>query len=144
MGSKIGGSFGGQRFGGSVSLSLDGQTLAVGTIEHLCNRHTPHVRVYHWNSTGWEIMGDPINGTSAFDQCAMSVALSADGTTVACGAYLSTNNESPPLVTGSVLVFRWNLDRWEQLGNTVLGETEYGNFGVSVAMSLDGNLLVAG
>jgi hypothetical protein len=144
MGSPISGSFVGQRFGGSVSLSLDGQTLAVGTIQHKCSKHIAHVRVFNWNGSDWQLMGNPINGTSANDQCAMSVSLSADGTTVAAGAWLSTSDANPQMITGNVLVFRWDLDHWEQLGSSIPGESEGGNFGVSVAISLDGNLLAAG
>jgi hypothetical protein len=144
MGSPIPGAFVGQRFGGSVSLSLDGQTLAVGTIEHKCSKQIEDVRVFHWNGSYWQLMGDPINGTSANDQCAMSVSLSADGTTVAAGAWLSMSDVNPQIITGNVLVFRWDLDHWEQLGSSIPGESEGGNFGVSVALSLDGNLLAAG
>jgi hypothetical protein len=74
---------------GSVSLSSDGTTVAIGATGNDGNGpYSGHVRIYAWNSTtsAWEQQGADIDGEAAFDQSGRSVSLSSDGTTVAIGA----------------------------------------------------------
>ena len=48
-----------------------------------------HTRVFEYNGTDWAQIGEDIDGEDASDQSGASVALSADGTRLAVGAYIN-------------------------------------------------------
>jgi len=85
----------GDEFGWSVSLSDDGKTLAVGARNNDGNgSYSGHVRVYRMDdsSTSWTQVGEDIDGEASYDNSGYSVSLSADGTTVAIGAFGNDDN----------------------------------------------------
>ena len=86
LGADIDGEAGDQS-GGSVSISSDGTTVAIGAIGKAGGGIVAgHVRVYK-NITGtWTKIGADIDGEAADDFSGNSVAISSDGTTVAIGA----------------------------------------------------------
>jgi hypothetical protein len=75
-----------------VSLSADGQTVAISAHNNDGAGATAgHVRIYTWGASGWVQAGADIDGEAAHDQARLlttgnSVSLSADGQTVAIGA----------------------------------------------------------
>jgi hypothetical protein len=89
--------------GYSVSISADGSTVAIGAYRN--NNYRGHVRVYHWNSSSWVQRDPDIDGEAAGDYSGYSVSISADGTTVAIGAYGNANNR------GRVRVYEYELVR---------------------------------
>ena len=85
--------------GYSVSLSADGNTVAIGARpkrwpERPGNCKSGHTRIYRFDGTAWQQLGrqlgtGDIDGEAAGDNYAgHSVSLSADGNTVAIGAIL--------------------------------------------------------
>ena len=86
----------------------------------------------------WTQQGGDINGATPLEMSGWSVAMSADGTSMAVGAP-GTNND-----TGSLRVFTWDGTTWNQRGNTLNGDAIENFFGISVAMSADGMTLVVG
>jgi len=75
--------------GTSVSLSADGETLAIGADRNdgINGSSSGHVRVYRLDANqDWKKIGDDIDGEDAGDRSGFSVSLSADGMTVAIGA----------------------------------------------------------
>ncbi|MFB1003696.1 MAG: T9SS type A sorting domain-containing protein, partial [Bacteroidia bacterium] len=92
QGSDIDGEAAGDYFGGSVSLSSDGSTVAIGAQGNDGNGASAgHVRVYKNISGTWTQQGSDIDGEAASDYCG-SVSLSSDGSTVAIGAYANDGN----------------------------------------------------
>lgn len=89
LGAAIDGEAAGDRFGISVAFSADGRTVAVGARNNDGNgSNSGHVRVlsYNNNTNQWEQLGPDIDGEAAGGLFGSSVALSADGGTVAvCG-----------------------------------------------------------
>jgi hypothetical protein len=78
--------------GGSVSLLADGKTVAIGARYNDANASDAgHVRVYDFNDTSWNQVGVDLDGEDAGDQSGYSVALSADGRSVAIGARFNGN-----------------------------------------------------
>lgn len=69
----------GDLFGNSVSLSDDGNTVAIGAPSG------DYVGVYSWGGSDWEQVGENITG-AAGERFGETVSLSADGLTVAVGA----------------------------------------------------------
>lgn len=85
--------------------------------------------------------GSSINGSSFFEQCGYSVALSGDGNRIAVGY---RNNSDDLMFGGSVQVFDWDGAEWIANGDTLYGFNEYAQAGNSVALSDDGAVLGIG
>ena len=78
--------------GYSVSLSADGMTVAIGAIynDNDNGQDSGHVRVFsrpNDDSGDWNQIGKDIDGEAANDESGGSVSLSADGKTLAIGAF---------------------------------------------------------
>ena len=130
-----------------VSLSSDGTIVAIGAARH--SGRTGHVRVYAYDGVtgdvdgvdGWTQMGADIDGEAVDDEAGWSVALSADGTTVAVGA---RHNDGNGADSGHVRVHEWNGSAWVQKGADINGEAADDWSGYSVALSSDGTILAIG
>lgn len=73
--------------GGSISLSSDGNRLAIGTSVNDGNGESAdHVRVYQWSGSAWTQLGADIDGKFVNDHFGKSVSLSSDGNRLAIGA----------------------------------------------------------
>jgi hypothetical protein len=158
-------------FGWSVSLSSDGNTLAVGA-----NRETSDATGINGNQTNTNASGAgaayifvragtnwsqqayiKASNTGVSDFFGTSVSLSSDGNTLAVGAYQEASNatgingnqlDNSQTGTGAVYVYVRSGASWSQqaylkssynynAGRAIL-------FGVSVALSSDGNTLAVG
>ena len=155
-------------FGDTISLSLDGKTLAIGSLQE--------------NSASVGINGDPLNygannagavyvyvangndwlqqayikasNTDSNDFFSRSIDISGDGNTLAVGAALESSssrginqnqNDNSAQGSGAVYVFVRNGTVWSQQAYIKSSNSEAGdNFGWSVSLSTDGNFLAVG
>jgi Flp pilus assembly pilin Flp len=125
-----------------VSLSADGNILAIGAPWNDGNGvDSGHVRVYQNIGGTWTQIGDDIDGEAAFDNSGESVSLSADGTIVAIGAI---ENDGNGFESGHVRVYENIGGTWTQIGADIDGEAEGDLFGVSVDLSSDGSIVAIG
>ena len=139
--------------GASVALSADGNTLAVGGWGD--NSNVGAVWIWTRSGSTWTQQGSKLVGTgyTGTQEQGTSVALSADGNTLAVGApntttYTTTYTTISP---GVVWVFSRNSGVWGS-PTVVYGGTSYvwsnlryqGKEGASVALSADGNILITG
>jgi len=128
--------------GWSVSMSANGDRLAIGAPDNDGSGFSSgHVRVYQWSGTDWEQLGDDIDGESAYDYFGVSVSMSSDGKRLVIGG---NGNDGNGFDSGHVRVFQWSGTTWEQLGDEINGEAAYDESGRSVSMSSDGNHLAIG
>lgn len=103
--------------GSSVSMSSDGNIIAIGAPGN--NNYTGHVRVYSWNGSAWVQMGSDINGEALNDYFGRySISLSDDGLTVATGAFINDGGGSN---SGHTRVYSWNGSAWIQKGIDIDG-----------------------
>jgi hypothetical protein len=197
MGSDIDGEAAGDRFGFAVSMSADGNRLAISGPHNDDNGEgCGHVRVYQWSGTDWTQLGADIDGEAEGDFSGESISLSADGNRVAIGApmndgggedagharvyewsgsawtqlgadidedvagywsgYLSLSDDGNRLAVGAVdysyigtypghvRVYQWSGSAWTQLGAVISGEGREDQFGFAVSLSEDGSRLAAG
>jgi hypothetical protein len=150
----------GDWFGYAVSLSADGNTLAVGALRE-CAAY-----VFILGDTGWQQQAYvKASNTEASDGFGIAVSLSADGNTLAVGAYQEDSAASgidgdqadnSAHDAGAVYVFRRSDSGWYQQayikasnsdGSWVddFGVLEFGdNFGSAISLSADGNTLAVG
>ena len=156
LGGDIAGEAAGDYFGGAVSMSADGTTVAIGATSNDGDPNNPksnsgHVRVYQYWSTNdsWTKMGQDIDGEAANDYAGNSVSLSADGNIVAIG---STGNDSSNYSnSGHVRVYQYGgVDNngidlgWSKLGSNIGGAFANDMSGHSVSLSADGTIVAIG
>ena len=149
----------GSLFGSSVSLSLDGKTLAIGAAEDDLATITPGmVRVYRLEEGDditeevWAQIGQTLVGTRDEDRFGAAVALSGSALHLAIGAPASDDrsgwkNSSGKSNVGQVRVFRWdeNVGLWVAYGQSLKGTKTDQSIGEVVSLSNDGqNLVTAG
>jgi hypothetical protein len=129
----------GDRSGFDVSLSADGNTVAIGAYGNDENGdNSGHVRVYYLDAGMWTQLGGDINGEAPGDNSGWIVSLSADGNTVAISAYLNNGG------AGHVRVYRLVNSAWKQLGPDIDGETSNEQSGYAMSLSADGNTVAIG
>ncbi len=141
-GSDMDGEAAGDQSGHSVSMSSDGNTVAIGAIGNDGNGEAAgHVRVYSWNGLAWTQKGSDIDGEAAGDQASFSLSMSSDGSTVAIGAIRNVGNGE---AAGHVRVYSWGGLAWIQKGSDIDGEATGDWSGHSVSMSSDGHTIAIG
>lgn len=142
VGSDITAESSGDSFGWSVSISADGNTIAIGGTSNDDNgTDAGHVRVFQNNAGTWTQVGQDIDGEAAGDFFGQSVSISADGSIVAVGASLNDGNGSN---SGHVRVFENIAGTWTQIGQDIDGEGSGDRSGASISLSSDGNFVAIG
>jgi len=102
------------KFGRSVSLSADGNTVAIGGSANAGNESfSGHASIFEWNGSEWLQKGSDIEGEADVDLSGHSVSLSADGNIIAIGAIL---NDDGGESSGHVRIYEWNDSNWIQKG----------------------------
>ncbi|MFT7613689.1 MAG: hypothetical protein ACI9J3_002664 [Parvicellaceae bacterium] len=140
-GMDINGEATGDNSGGSVSMSSNGNTIAIGAHKNdETGIDAGHVRIYEWSGTAWTQKGADINGEAADDRSG-TVSLNSDGNTVAIGAFY---NDGAATDAGHVRIYEWNGSVWVQKELDIDGEAADDLSGYSVSMSSDGNSLAIG
>ena len=139
----------GDESGFAVSLSADGNRVAVGarfngSVSGSSFR-SGHARVYQYDTltSTWTQLGQDLDGEAAGDEAGRSVSLSADGQRVAVGA---PSNDANGDKAGQVRVYEYDGDTstWVQLGQDILGEAAGDELGYAVSLSADGNRVAIG
>ena len=126
--------------GRSVSLSSDGNILAIGSPaqdDSVYGENCGKTYVYQWNpsSSNWVQRGSAISGLGTSEHIGWSVSVSSNGNTVATGGQF----------LGQARVYDWNTNSsdWVQRGSsidTVMGGS-FTNQLTSISLSSDGNTL---
>lgn len=154
-------------FGGSISLSADGNTLAVGATGEDSNLtginsdqsnnltiNSGAVYLFSRSGTDWSQQAYiKASNTDISDAFGTDVALSADGNTLAVGAYSEESNatgingdetNNSAFFSGAVYIFIRQGAAWSQQAYVKASHTGELWFGASVALSADGNTMAVG
>ena len=165
-GSDIDGAAAGDRSGTSVSISSDGNVVAIGEpFRDVTNENAGRVRVYEWSEsdTTWLQKGQNIVGEAAVcqegvtysdsdgdgvtdscgDESGWSSSLSGDGSVLAIGAWKNDGNGDR---SGHTRIYAWRdqTNRWEQVGEDIDGERSGDQSGWKTKLSRDGAVLAVG
>lgn len=121
-----------------VSMSADGNTVAVGgQAKDENNKNFARARVYNYDGQDWVQKGQSLKllNYSGDYSSKCRVSLSADGNILA----FSSPNQGI-LYSGIVMIYQYKSPNWELLGNYFVGgpNTLLGN---DVSLSADGNIL---
>lgn len=135
----------GAMFGFSISLSQNGNMLAIGSVysEDLGPK-TGKVETFFYDniSDEWFLLGNPIIGEAEGDAFGWDVLLAESANTMAIAG---PNNDEAFLGAGHVQVYDLNTnDEWEQVGMDIDGEAFGNSLGSSIDLSNDGNRLIVG
>ncbi len=140
-GADIDGEAAGDRSGYSVSLSIDGNTVAIGAyFNDGTGEDAGHVRIYQYESGSWTQKGDDIDGEAAGDRSGFSVSLSSNASHVAVGA---PYNDGVGDRAGHVRIFQFSSGSWTQVGGNLNGKDTEDFSGFSVSLS-DNNFVAVG
>ncbi len=127
--------------GTSVSISSDGNTVALTSpIEQ-----TPKVFVYSFDGTSWTQLGNDIPGGYNNYFYSHTVSINSDGSIVAVGSP-TEDPDNDDSNKGQVCVYEFDSVNkvWTQVSNTIKGEAASDGFGNSVCISNDGSIVAAG
>ncbi len=135
------GNIGNVIYQGAVSISADGNTIAVGAPND--NNFYGAAWVFTRNAGVWTQQGNKITGTGGTSSSLQgkSVKLSADGNTLVVGGNADNN------YLGAVWVFTRNAGIWTQQGNKLVGTGVTGTSsqqGYATNLSADGNTAIIG
>ncbi|EJK67049.1 hypothetical protein THAOC_11964, partial [Thalassiosira oceanica] len=135
-------------FGNGVAFSTDGSVMAASDFGYEDN--TGRVRVYQWDGSTYEKIGQDLVGTDPHDHYAWNQALSmsADGTIVAAGAPRSS------VSGGFVKVHQYSGGSWTMKGQVLrpqevpamvpYNQVQSARFGRATDLSSDGLILAVG
>ncbi|MCF6169154.1 T9SS type A sorting domain-containing protein [Lutibacter sp.] len=128
--------------GKSVSLSSNGNIVAIGaSANDDAGSNAGQVRIYQNISGTWTQIGADIDGEAEIDFFGTSVSLSSNGSIVAIGGYLNDGNGSN---AGHVRIYQNVSGTWTQIGTDIDGEAANDYSGISVSLSDDGNIVAIG
>ncbi|UOY06561.1 leucine-rich repeat protein [Muricauda sp. SCSIO 64092] len=122
--------------GASVSLSGDGNIVAIGAPNNDENGYSSgHVRVFNYNGSEWIQVGDDIDGEAERERLGHAVSLSENGGMLAIGT-----------LYGAVKVYQNISGQWVQVGSDIGARDgdEFAELGHSVSLSNNGNILAMG
>ncbi|MEN9512117.1 MAG: hypothetical protein RLZZ370_1936, partial [Bacteroidota bacterium] len=131
-GNEISSTTTGDMLGHSISLSADGNVLAISS------PNKSIVKIFKWNDTTWIQKGSNIYGETNSDGFGTSISISSDGNIIAIGAPGNGNG------AGHTRVFSWNGTTWIQRGIDIDGDFAGDVAGVSVSLGADGENLAIG
>ncbi len=126
----------------AIAMSASGETLVVGTSGVMADwmSDAGAARVYRFEGGEWVPVGEPLLGQAEEDRFGESVAMSDDGLVIALGVYgRDTAGEN----AGAVAVYRLEGEQWIPQGTEISGKAAGELLGASIAMSADGNTIVA-
>lgn len=147
-GSDIVGTNQGDVFGDSISISSDGNTIAIGAPGFSSPTYlsptgpTGYTRIFEWNGSNWVQKGTDIIGESNNDVSGTAVSLSGNGTIVAIGA--GSNNNPNGVAAGHCRIYEWNGTSWSQKGADIDGEASTDFFGNAVSINANGTIVAVG
>ncbi|NPV00869.1 MAG: hypothetical protein HPY53_05780 [Brevinematales bacterium] len=126
-------------FGKAVALSSNGTTLVVGApSDDDMGWTSGSVYIFRKVWSGWTTKKLVASDGASSDMYGSSVAVSADGNILLVGAYGKSSSR------GAVYLYMWNGTDWVETKLTAPGAAVGERFGFSVAISGDGNKLLAG
>ena len=158
VGRPIRGFASGDYSGAAVSLSGDGNTIAIGSPgSSAAALNAGLVRVMEYNPSRnlWTQVGQVVHGEFRQKQFGYSVSLSQDGKRVAVGSpffepfgvgegIVFVYELQPGLLNNGNVISNSRLSHWTQLGEKIAGEGFADGAGTSVSLSANGNTVAVG
>jgi hypothetical protein len=142
VGQTIRGQQPGDNLGRSISISADGQTVAIGAFQAEVGAGAGYVQVYQFDGTTWIQVGENIVGPKNGDRFGVSMALTPDASFVTIGA--NAHDSGGFIKNGLFQVYENQSGTWTKVGGDIVGNADSRNLGVGLAISSDGRTVAAG
>lgn len=135
--------YGAQNTSASVTMSSDGNRIALGAdvADGVNGDSSGIVRVFEFSGGVWSQLGATINGAATNDRFGTSVSFNSSGTILGAGAWDSNGNGGG---SGEVRIFEFSGGSWSQIGNTIIGEATEDESGGSISINDAGNIIIIG
>ena len=138
--------------GSAVSLTANGNTIAIGSSHghNSLGYRCGVVRVFDWDGSNWIQRGATIEGEGnpnplfETDVFGISVSITPDGNYLAVGAPGNTQQVGVLQLQGHARVYHWDGQVWQQVGQDIDGIQSLEDFGRTVSINADGNILAVG
>jgi Secretion system C-terminal sorting domain len=141
-GTRIKGNLFRETSGTSISLNADGNILAIGSPNANASTNADgRVRVYQFNGTDWELLGNIINGGQQYALFGYSLKLNSAGNVLVVGVPGANLNN---VITGQVRIYELNGNVWQLKGNTLYGDASEDLFGISSDINANGDIIIVG
>ena len=141
LGQTINGDSNGDYSGSSVSINAKGDIVAIGAIlDDNSFTDSGSTKMYQYTNGLWNQLGQTIDGDSADDQSGWSVSINAKGDIVAIGAPYDNNFSN----SGLTKIYQYTDGSWNQLGQTIYGDSADGESGYSVSINAKGDIVAIG
>ncbi len=142
LGSDIDGVAEGDYTGFKVAIDSVGDRVAISsTRDDEIGYNAGKVRIYDWNGSSWNQIGNDIKGEAAEDQFGWSVAINSVGNRIGIG---SANNDGNGSNSGHARIYEWSGTSWVQLGSDIDGEAAFDGFGWSLSINSNGDRVIVG
>lgn len=144
VGQMIEGEIYGDRIGWSIDLNDGGDIIVIGAYYSGGNgRRAGRVRIYHLIDDQWVQKGQDLDGQDSYNEFGYDVAISSSGDRVTIGGRLNDGNGD---YSGHVQVYDYDksTQKWEQVGQDILGESSQDQSGFSVDMNDAGDVIIIG
>jgi len=122
--------------GTGSALNNDGSIMAIsefnGETDKSSDLYDPekdNVKVYQWDGSSWNQIGQTINNVDNVTRFGYSLSLNNNGTILA----ISSARD------GSVYIFKYDGSSWNQLGSTIKGDDRKRLFGLRVVLNSNGD-----
>ena len=121
-------------FNTEIALNSNGDRIVYSTNDGLSNNLKRIVKVFGWNGSVWNQIGNAIDSTIDWT----SVSMNSPGNRLALGSNIDDQNGYN---SGIVKIFDWNGKSWMQAGSELVGEVTE-QFGNRVSLNALGNRLL--
>ena len=133
------------RLGTGLDMDYLGEHIIIGS--YFGNsaseyNNTGESRVYKFDGTSWNQIGQTIEGDDAADRLGKGGSINGPGNRIAIGVYRDTNNAG--INAGHCRVYEYNDSSWVLMGQYIIGEAAGDESGLSVAMNGTGNRVAIG
>ncbi|WP_040253873.1 T9SS type A sorting domain-containing protein [Psychroserpens mesophilus] len=128
-------------FSTSISISNDGNRIAVGApYTDTTEFDNGVLRIFDYDGSQWNLVFEHF-GDNENDVFGMSLDMSGDGNHVICGAWINIDGTTRE---GYAKIFSFENSTWSQTGQTISGEVPGNFFGASSSISDDGSIVAIG
>lgn len=142
MGDDIDGKYVDTHLGEEVSLSADGNRVAIGgPFQGINGINSGHIQVFDWVNGTWQQVGSDINGDATGDILGYTVSISSDGNRLVAGIPGRDNNG---INAGAARIYELIGNTWVQLGLEINGDTSFSAGGWGVYISGNGEYVSFG
>jgi len=143
IGSNIFGLSPGDQFGSPISMSADGNMVAISARNSDANGVlSGQVRIFENIAGNWIQKGSNLDGRLSGDRYGVSLALNADGSVITIGTPNADNASGENAGMASVYVYDGN--DWVQIGSDLLGSEPSDFFGHYLSINDSGTIIAVG